>query len=73
MFSEVNQPRRTWLRAALSLLVATPALARPADAPPLLLAGRYHAGTGLHGWWVSEKYDGVRGFWDGSALRTRGG
>lgn len=27
----------------------------------------------LADYWVSEKYDGVRGFWDGHTLRTRGG
>lgn len=27
----------------------------------------------LRGWWVSEKYDGVRAHWDGQQLRTRGG
>ncbi|MFT4195975.1 DNA ligase [Ottowia sp.] len=71
MFSVVNEPRRAWLRAALSLLVAAPALAQ--TAPPLLLAGRHRPGTDLRDWWVSEKYDGVRGYWDGRTLRTRGG
>lgn len=27
----------------------------------------------LADYWVSEKYDGVRGYWDGHTLRTRGG
>lgn len=27
----------------------------------------------LADYWVSEKYDGVRGYWDGQTLRTRGG
>ena len=44
-----------------------------ADAPALLLAGRYRPGIDLRDWWVSEKYDGVRGHWDGKRLRTRGG
>ena len=43
------------------------------DAPPLQLAGRYRPGLSLQDWWVSEKYDGVRGYWDGRRLRTRGG
>lgn len=42
-------------------------------APALLLAGRYRPGISLHDWWISEKYDGVRGHWDGQQLRTRGG
>ena len=44
-----------------------------ADAPALLLASVYRPGLDLQGYWVSEKYDGVRGHWDGQRLRTRGG
>jgi DNA ligase-1 len=45
-----------------------------ADAkPPLMLANVYHPGVQLADYWVSEKYDGVRGFWDGQKLLTRGG
>ncbi len=43
------------------------------DAPALLLAGRYRPGIDLGDYWVSEKYDGVRGVWDGRQLTTRGG
>ncbi|MBS0425872.1 MAG: DNA ligase [Proteobacteria bacterium] len=42
-------------------------------APALMLAERYRAGMPLAGWWVSEKYDGLRGYWDGKRLWTRGG
>lgn len=52
-------------------LVALPAHA--ADAPALLLANVYRPGMPLADYWVSEKYDGVRGYWDGHTLRTRGG
>ncbi len=41
--------------------------------PPLMLANVYHPGIALADYWVSEKYDGVRGYWDGQALWTRGG
>lgn len=44
-----------------------------ADAPALLLANVYRPGMPLADYWVSEKFDGVRGFWDGHTLRTRGG
>lgn len=53
--------------------------ARPANAsaPPLMLAqiGPVHAEriAGLADYWVSEKYDGVRGYWDGQRLWTRSG
>jgi DNA ligase-1 len=42
-------------------------------APPLMLAKAYHPGISLPDYWVSEKYDGVRGYWDGEKLLTRGG
>jgi len=42
-------------------------------APALMLAERYRPGMPLAGWWVSEKYDGLRGYWDGKRLWTRGG
>ena len=59
---------------ALLALAAVPALpALAADAPALLLAQVYRPGLPLQDYWVSEKYDGVRGFWDGRTLRTRGG
>ena len=54
------------------LPLSTPA-AWAADAPALLLANVYRPGMPLADYWVSEKYDGVRGYWDGHTLRTRGG
>lgn len=42
-------------------------------APGLMLAKVYHPGIDLADYWVSEKYDGVRGYWDGEQLFTRGG
>lgn len=64
--------RRSLLRLSLSAL---PIMALPAraEAPALMLANVYRAGVQLADYWVSEKYDGVRGFWDGSRLFTRGG
>lgn len=59
--------------AAWGIFVAlcwVPASAAP---PALLLAQVYRPGMDLQDYWVSEKYDGVRGYWDGRALRTRGG
>lgn len=61
-----------WL--AMAALPALPALsAHAADAPALLLANVYRPGMPLADYWVSEKYDGVRGYWDGHTLHTRGG
>lgn len=44
-----------------------------AEPPKLLLAKTWDESTDPTGWWISEKYDGVRGFWDGDTMRTRGG
>ena len=43
------------------------------EAPKLLLAKTWTESHDPTGWWISEKYDGMRGFWDGKALWTRGG
>ena len=51
--------------------LSAPVLA--ADAPALMLANVYRPGVPLHDYWLSEKYDGLRGFWDGQQLLTRGG
>ncbi|PIF26641.1 DNA ligase-1 [Acidovorax sp. 56] len=65
----------TWLGLAPLSPLLTLALpqAWAADAPALLLANVYRPGMPLADYWVSEKYDGVRGYWDGHTLRTRGG
>ena len=41
--------------------------------PGLMLARLYQQQEDLSGYWVSEKYDGVRAYWNGKALITRGG
>ncbi len=44
-----------------------------AQAPALTLANRYHPGVDLGAYWVSEKFDGVRAYWNGQQLLSRGG
>ncbi len=61
--------RRNILQAALLAAIAP----TWAAAPKLMLANVYRRGMPLAGYWISEKYDGVRGYWDGSQLWTRGG
>ena len=39
--------------------------------PPLLLAERWDNAQDLAGWWLSEKLDGVRAYWDGRSLISR--
>ncbi|MFS2162347.1 DNA ligase [Variovorax sp. Varisp62] len=64
--------RRSLLLAAFGVIAAPSAFAREA-APSLMLADVYRPGMSLNDYWVSEKYDGVRGYWDGKQLWTRGG
>jgi DNA ligase-1 len=59
--------------------MATPAMdpsestpeAEGEKAPPLLLAHRWENDTDLTGWWMSEKLDGVRAYWDGRRFLSR--
>ena len=63
-------------RFVFAMLLALPALAASAGeagAPPLLLADIYREGVALDRYWVSEKLDGVRAYWDGERLRSRKG
>jgi DNA ligase-1 len=63
-----------WLLAATLVLPAcVSALAWAAPPPPVELVDVYHGGVDLSRYWVSEKFDGVRGYWDGHRLLTRGG
>jgi DNA ligase-1 len=41
------------------------------EGPPLLLAERWDNAQDLTGWWLSEKLDGVRAYWDGKSLISR--
>ena len=74
----LSRPPHLRLRL-LALLLATSAFASATAVhaiearPALMLAKAYRPGTALQDYWLSEKYDGVRGYWDGSRLWTRGG
>jgi DNA ligase-1 len=41
--------------------------------PELQLANRYHDQIDIANYWVSEKFDGVRGYWDGTQMMSRQG
>jgi DNA ligase-1 len=41
------------------------------EGPPLLLAHKWDATIDVTGWWLSEKLDGVRAYWDGSQFLSR--
>lgn len=51
-------------------LLAGPLRAAP---PPVELVDVYRGGIDLSRYWISEKFDGVRGYWDGHRMLTRGG
>ncbi len=68
MNSKPKYRRRLLLAAACGYFV--PAWATP---PALMLANVYRPTVDLDAYWVSEKYDGVRGHWNGQQLLTRGG
>ena len=40
-------------------------------APPVLLAHSWEGDVDLTGWWMSEKLDGVRAYWDGRQFLSR--
>lgn len=45
----------------------------PKEGPSILLAHSWDANQSLEGWWLSEKLDGVRAYWDGEQLLSRQG
>lgn len=67
-----NLLRSMWMAGAAAVLMGMPCLTNAA-VPSLMLANVYRANIPLADYWVSEKYDGVRGYWDGAQLWTRGG
>ena len=52
-------------------LASLPALAT--QPPALWLASPYQGNEKLTDYWISEKYDGIRGYWDGHQLLSRSG
>ena len=77
MINTSIQQRSAWIALAIAIsLLGTGALAASAwaaERPPVELVDVYHGDVDLADYWVSEKYDGVRGYWDGQRMRTRGG
>ncbi len=68
----------SFLLPALHLLLIATVFYLPQEvladpAPPLMLANRYDDEIELNDYWVSEKLDGVRAYWDGKQLISRQG
>jgi DNA ligase-1 len=57
----------------LLLLLAFSNLTTAANTPELLLANSYHQDITITDYWVSEKYDGMRAYWNGHKLISRNG
>ena len=53
--------------------LTTPTPTPEKQAPQLLLANVWNPSSDPTGWWMSEKYDGLRGYWDGRKLWSRKG
>lgn len=41
------------------------------EGPPVLLAHKWETDVDVTGWWLSEKLDGVRAYWDGKQFLSR--
>ena len=61
------------LRIAAVVLLFWNATAAEIEPPALSLANVYRDNVDLKAYWVSEKLDGVRAWWDGEALYSRRG
>ena len=59
-----------WSLTACFLAISGALSASP---PPLMLSTVYQDGVAVHEYWVSEKLDGVRAYWDGRKLISRKG
>jgi DNA ligase-1 len=57
----------------VGLAVPSPPSIVKHTAPPLLLAETWDGEQDVTGWWLSEKLDGVRAYWDGSRFLSRQG
>ena len=68
-------PRRTLLKTLMAplLAAAVPGTAAATTTPALSLLSVYRDDIDPAPYLVSEKYDGVRGVWDGATLRFRSG
>jgi DNA ligase-1 len=61
------------LLPVLLLILIFVARVGEASPPPVPLANTYQQGIALEGYWISEKLDGVRAYWDGRRFLSRNG
>ena len=65
--------RSTHLSVFMPLVLMFFALGTAHASPPLPLAYTYKPGINLNDYWLSEKLDGVRAYWDGKQLLSKQG
>ena len=59
------------LAMTTSVVTSSGPAAGTSGAPPLLLAHKWESDVNPSGWWLSEKLDGVRAYWNGTKLLSR--
>ncbi len=69
----MDRSRRHHLRAGALFLGACALPGAQAQGRALMQALPWQPADDLADWWVSEKFDGMRGYWDGRALWSRSG
>ena len=71
--------RRSWacvwamIGCLLILAPAHPDTHAGTHAPPVMSPYVWEPDIDIQGWWMSEKYDGIRGYWTGTQLVSRAG
>src|SRR5262245_888315 len=68
LLGKPSRPRRTTAAADSEASEASEATE---SEPPLLLAHKWETDVDIAGWWLSEKLDGVRAYWDGKQFLSR--
>ena len=69
----VNRCRTTLGMAFLCLALPLALAQADTQAPPVMSPYTWEPYMDIHGWWMSEKYEGIRGYWTGSQLVSRVG
>ncbi len=59
--------------ALVALCFSDQTIPDSANTPPINLAENYHSQIDLSRYWVSEKFDGARAWWNGTEFISRGG
>nr|WP_320049551.1 DNA ligase [uncultured Desulfuromonas sp.] len=62
-----------FLRAVIAVFFFTTVTVQAMEPCSLMRPDSYESGASLSGWWMSEKLDGVRGYWDGTQLWSKNG